>query len=83
MPKAAICHQPEGNIDFKALVAAAQAWAGRIAKLPRDAIAFGKLFISNPDLPRRFREGTALNEWNGATFYAPGAAGYTDYPALG
>jgi 2,4-dienoyl-CoA reductase-like NADH-dependent reductase (Old Yellow Enzyme family) len=43
-----------------------------------DAIAFGKLFISNPDLPRRFREGAALNEWNGATFYAPGAAGYTD-----
>jgi len=48
-----------------------------------DAIAFGKLFISNPDLPRRFREGAALNEWNGATFYAPGAAGYTDYLALG
>lgn len=48
-----------------------------------DGIAFGKLFISNPDLPRRFREGAALNEWNGATFYAPGAAGYTDYPALG
>jgi 2,4-dienoyl-CoA reductase-like NADH-dependent reductase (Old Yellow Enzyme family) len=47
-----------------------------------DAIAYGKLFISNPDLPRRFREGAALNEWNAPTFYAPGAAGYTDYPSL-
>jgi len=47
-----------------------------------DAVAFGKLFIANPDLPRRFREGARLNEWNGATFYVPGATGYTDYPAL-
>jgi 2,4-dienoyl-CoA reductase-like NADH-dependent reductase (Old Yellow Enzyme family) len=47
-----------------------------------DAIAFGKLFIANPDLPRRFREGAALNAWDASTFYAPGAAGYTDYPPL-
>ncbi len=53
-----------------------------IAAGEADAVAYGKLFISNPDLPRRFREGAPLNEWNGATFYAPGAAGYTDYPAL-
>ena len=53
-----------------------------LAACEADAVAFGKLFISNPDLPRRFRDGAALNEWNGATFYAPGAAGYTDYPAL-
>jgi 2,4-dienoyl-CoA reductase-like NADH-dependent reductase (Old Yellow Enzyme family) len=47
-----------------------------------DAVAFGKLFIANPDLPRRFAEGGPLNAWNTATFYSPGAEGYTDYPAL-
>jgi 2,4-dienoyl-CoA reductase-like NADH-dependent reductase (Old Yellow Enzyme family) len=47
-----------------------------------DAVAFGKLIIANPDLVERFRTGAPLNEWNTATFYAPGAEGYTDYPAL-
>ncbi|HLH51168.1 MAG TPA: alkene reductase [Roseiarcus sp.] len=47
-----------------------------------DAIAFGKLFIANPDLPRRFALNAPLNEWNTATFYAEGPEGYTDYPAL-
>jgi 2,4-dienoyl-CoA reductase-like NADH-dependent reductase (Old Yellow Enzyme family) len=47
-----------------------------------DAVAFGKLFISNPDLPVRIKAGTELNEWNADTFYAEGAEGYTDYPAL-
>lgn len=47
-----------------------------------DAVAFGKLFLANPDLPRRFRLKAALNEWQAATFYSEGAAGYTDYPAL-
>ena len=47
-----------------------------------DAIAFGKLFIANPDLPRRFKLGAPLNEPRVPEFYAGGAAGYTDYPAL-
>jgi len=47
-----------------------------------DAVAFGKLFISNPDLPRRLAAGAPLNAWNPATFYVPGPAGYTDYPVL-
>ncbi|WP_374443190.1 alkene reductase [Stella sp.] len=47
-----------------------------------DAVAFGKLFIANPDLPRRLALGAPLNEWDTGTFYAPGPAGYTDYPAL-
>jgi 2,4-dienoyl-CoA reductase-like NADH-dependent reductase (Old Yellow Enzyme family) len=47
-----------------------------------DAVAFGKLIIANPDLVERFRAGAPLNEWNAATFYAPGAEGYIDYPAL-
>ena len=47
-----------------------------------DAVAFGKLFIANPDLPRRFGLGAPLNAWNADTFYSDGPAGYTDYPTL-
>jgi 2,4-dienoyl-CoA reductase-like NADH-dependent reductase (Old Yellow Enzyme family) len=47
-----------------------------------DAVAFGKLFIANPDLPRRFAMGAPLNAWNSATFYGPGGEGYVDYPSL-
>jgi len=47
-----------------------------------DAIAWGKLFIANPDLPERLRIGAPLNEPVPATFYADGPNGYTDYPAL-
>jgi 2,4-dienoyl-CoA reductase-like NADH-dependent reductase (Old Yellow Enzyme family) len=46
------------------------------------AVAFGKLFISNPDLPERIRAGAPLAGWNMETFYSPGSAGYTDYPSL-
>ena len=48
-----------------------------------DMVAFGTLFIANPDLPERFARGAALNEPDPATFYGGDAAGYTDYPALG
>ena len=48
-----------------------------------DAIAFGKLFIANPDLPHRFKTGSGLTAWNQNTFYSQGSEGYTDYPALG
>jgi 2,4-dienoyl-CoA reductase-like NADH-dependent reductase (Old Yellow Enzyme family) len=47
-----------------------------------DAVGFGKLFIANPDLVARFRTGAPLNRWKLETFYAGGAEGYTDYPAL-
>jgi 2,4-dienoyl-CoA reductase-like NADH-dependent reductase (Old Yellow Enzyme family) len=47
-----------------------------------DAVAFGKLYIANPDLVERFASGAPLNAWNTPTFYAGGAEGYTDYPAL-
>lgn len=47
-----------------------------------DAVAFGKLFIANPDLPKRFAQGAAPNAWDAATFYAGAEKGYTDYPAL-
>jgi 2,4-dienoyl-CoA reductase-like NADH-dependent reductase (Old Yellow Enzyme family) len=47
-----------------------------------DAVAFGKLFIANPDLVERFARHAPLNAWDTATFYAGGEKGYLDYPAL-
>ncbi|WP_226389880.1 alkene reductase [Penaeicola halotolerans] len=47
-----------------------------------DAVAYGKPFISNPDLAERFEQNAELAEWDEATFYTPGPKGYTDYPAL-
>ncbi|MGP5353260.1 alkene reductase [Pseudomonas helleri] len=47
-----------------------------------DAIAFGRLFIANPDLPERARQGADLNPYTRATFYGGGAEGYVDYPTL-
>jgi N-ethylmaleimide reductase len=57
---------------------AEQALAARQA----DLIAMGRPFLANPDLVARMREGAALNAPDPATFYTPGAKGYTDYPAL-
>ena len=45
-----------------------------------DAVAFGKQFIANPDLPKRFRRELPLNEQDSTTFYGEGPKGYTDYP---
>src|SRR6185312_6310339 len=47
-----------------------------------DAVAFGKLFIANPDLPARFKRGGPFNTPDPTTFYAQGPKGYTDYPPL-
>lgn len=47
-----------------------------------DAVAFGRPFIANPDLPERIRRGAALNEPDHRSFYGGAAVGYTDYPAL-
>ncbi|MEU6667181.1 alkene reductase [Streptomyces sp. NPDC046727] len=47
-----------------------------------DLIAYGQLFLANPDLPARLRSGGPFNTADPATFYGGGAAGYTDYPAL-
>jgi N-ethylmaleimide reductase len=46
-----------------------------------DAVAFGKPFISNPDLVERFENHAPLADWDTATFYTPGEKGYTDYPS--
>ncbi len=47
-----------------------------------DLVAFGRPFISTPDLVRRLREGAALNELRADKLYGGGAEGYTDYPTL-
>jgi N-ethylmaleimide reductase len=47
-----------------------------------DAIAFGRLYISNPDLPERLKIGAELNKYNRATFYGGSEKGYTDYPVM-
>ncbi|WP_347331679.1 alkene reductase [Marinimicrobium locisalis] len=53
-----------------------------LAEGKADAVAFGRLFIANPDLPRRFAEDAPLNEQDPETFYASGPLGYVDYPPL-
>lgn len=47
-----------------------------------DLVAYGKPFISNPDLVERFRQHAELAEWDQDTFYTPGKEGYIDYPAM-
>jgi N-ethylmaleimide reductase len=45
-----------------------------------DLVAFGRHFVSNPDLPKRIQLGLPLNEYDRKTFYTFDALGYTDYP---
>ncbi|WP_328497150.1 alkene reductase [Streptomyces sp. NBC_00414] len=47
-----------------------------------DLVAFGALFLANPDLPARLRAGGPFNQPDPATFFGGDAKGYTDYPAL-
>ncbi|MBM9400031.1 alkene reductase [Gluconacetobacter azotocaptans] len=47
-----------------------------------DAVAFGRMFIANPDLPERIRAGAPLNPFDRSTAYGGDAHGYTDYPTL-
>ncbi len=47
-----------------------------------DLVAFGRPFVSNPDLPERLRTGAPIADLDAATLYTPGAAGFTDYPRL-
>ena len=54
-----------------------------VAQGSADAVAFGRLFIANPDLPERFRRGAPLNRYDRSTFYGGDARGYVDYPSLG
>ncbi|GAA3965228.1 alkene reductase [Allohahella marinimesophila] len=65
------------NGDYSADEARKRIDAGRC-----DLVTFGRPFISNPDLPERFRQNAPLNDWDGDTFYGGDEHGYTDYPAL-
>lgn len=53
-----------------------------IAKGDADAVAYGKLFLANPDLPARLAKSAPLNAWDVNTFYSHDAQGYTDYPTM-
>lgn len=57
--------------------------ASAVVEGQADAVAFGRAFIANPDLPERIRRGAALNAHDRSTFYGGDARGYVDYPALG
>jgi N-ethylmaleimide reductase len=46
-----------------------------------DLVAFGRMFVSNPDLPERLRTGAPLSGYDRSTFYGGDARGYTDYPS--
>jgi N-ethylmaleimide reductase len=65
------------NSDYRLADASAALASGRA-----DAIAFGRTFLANPDLPARLRANGPLNEANVDTYYSRGAEGYTDYPTL-
>ncbi len=66
-----------GNERFSFASAEAALSRGEI-----DAVAFGKDFIANPDLVKRYQTKAELNNAVPETFYAEGAKGYTDYPFL-
>lgn len=66
-----VLNQEFGLFDANAVLQAGEA----------DAIAFGRPFIANPDLPQRLARGVALSPTVESTLYAPGAQGYTDYPS--
>lgn len=67
-----------GNMGYTADEAQQAIAAGQL-----DAVAFGTGFLANPDFPARIKAKAPLNPIDPATFYTPGAAGYTDYPAMG
>lgn len=48
-----------------------------------DAVSFGRLFISNPDLPRRIAAGLPLTPYDASAFYTQSLEGYVDYPPMG
>ncbi|MFY7959721.1 MAG: alkene reductase [Elsteraceae bacterium] len=50
---------------------------------PADAIAYGRTFLANPDLPHRIKHKLALNPDRMDSWYSGGAEGYTDYPTAG
>lgn len=66
-----------GNMGYTAEEASKEINEGKM-----DAVAFGRSFLANPDLPARIKTNAPLNQPDPATFYIPGPEGYTDYPAM-
>eukprot|EP00200_Dunaliella_tertiolecta_P006241 CAMPEP_0202350888 /NCGR_PEP_ID=MMETSP1126-20121109/7772_1 /ASSEMBLY_ACC=CAM_ASM_000457 /TAXON_ID=3047 /ORGANISM="Dunaliella tertiolecta, Strain CCMP1320" /LENGTH=396 /DNA_ID=CAMNT_0048942933 /DNA_START=150 /DNA_END=1340 /DNA_ORIENTATION=+ len=56
--------------------------AAAVARGDADLIAYGRVWIANPDLPERFKRGAPLNPYDRNTFYSQGKEGYLDYPFL-
>jgi N-ethylmaleimide reductase len=84
VPSAMVLFRPVWN----GVLISAGGFAGETAEAAiaaghADAIAFGRIFISNPDLPRRLRHGYPMTPYNRATFYGGEEIGYTDYPNYG
>src|SRR6476469_6861788 len=81
VPSAMVLFRP----IWKGVLIAAGGFTGEAANAAirdghADAIAFGRIFISNPDLPRRLQRGFSLTPYDRKTFYGGDVAGYTDYP---
>jgi N-ethylmaleimide reductase len=74
--RAAFKHPLVLNSDYDDVTGQAQLDSG-----VADAIAFGRTFLANPDLPHRFANHIGLNKDNMATWYSQGPEGYIDYPA--
>src|ERR1700738_3518130 len=84
VPSAMVLFRPV----WRGVLITAGGFTGETAEAPiaaghADAIAFGRIFISNPDLPRRLQRGFPLTPYNRATFYGGEEIGYTDYPVYG
>ncbi|EPQ51238.1 FMN-linked oxidoreductase [Gloeophyllum trabeum ATCC 11539] len=74
---------PGGHDDGRRIISAGgytRALALDVAERTRDLVAFGRFFISNPDLPTRLLKNLPLAPYDRKTFYTPGPEGYTDYP---
>jgi N-ethylmaleimide reductase len=81
VPSAMVLYRP----IWKGVLITAGGFTGEAAEAAvaeghADAIAFGRIFISNPDLPLRLQHGYPLTPYDRKTFYGGDAAGYTDYP---
>jgi N-ethylmaleimide reductase len=83
--QAAVASQYLRPMFSRALIAAGgftgESASAIVATGDADLVAFGRHFISNPDLPERLRLGLPLNRYDRSTFYGGDARGYTDYPA--
>ncbi|HWZ38463.1 MAG TPA: alkene reductase [Bradyrhizobium sp.] len=81
VPSAMVLYRPIWNgVLITAGGFTGEAADAAIADGHADAIAFGRIFISNPDLPLRLQHGHPLTPYNRKTFYGGDVAGYTDYP---